>query len=221
MHGTTWVRGAVMNNSNELNRDYERTKQANPRRRFLVAVTATVAGTGLIAGLIPFLDSLWPSERARIAGAPVEVDLSKLEPGQQVTVGWRGKPVWALRRTPEMLDRMSTGAHRGRLLDPDSSVSTQQPEYARNPTRAIKPEYLIVIGICTHLGCVPTFRPELAPADLGPEWDGGYFCPCHGSRFDLAGRVYQDVPAPTNLVIPPHHYLNDTVVEIGVESAST
>lgn len=188
------------------------------RRRFLVTATATVAGVGLIASLYPFLASLWPSERTKVAGAPVQVNLSKLEPGQQITVEWRGKPVWILRRTPEMLNRMVTEAHRARLLDPDSSTTTQQPEYARNPARSIHPEHLVVVAICTHLGCVPTFRPDLAPTDLGTEWDGGYFCPCHGSRFDLAGRVYKSVPAPTNLVIPPYRYVGDSVVEIGVDT---
>lgn len=193
-------------------------KPVDSRRRLLVTVTATIAGAGLIANLYPFLSSLWPSERAKMAGASVQIDLSKLEPGQQITVEWRGKPVWILRRTPEMLNRMVTETHRARLLDPDSSVTTQQPEYAHNPTRAIHPEHLVAIGICTHLGCIPTFRPELAPTDLGPEWDGGYFCPCHGSRFDLAGRVYKGVPAPTNLVIPPYRYVGDSAVEVGVDS---
>lgn len=195
-------------------------KPFSPRRRFLVTATATIAGAGAIVGLYPFLASLLPSERAKVSGAPVLVDLNKLEPGQQITVGWRGKPVWILRRTPEMLEQMVTEVHRARLLDPDSSVTTQQPEYAHNPTRSIYQEHLIVIGICTHLGCVPTFRPEFAPTDLGLEWDGGYYCPCHGSRFDLAGRVYKGVPAPTNLVIPPYRYVGESVVEVGVDTES-
>lgn len=189
----------------------------NARRRMLVTATGIVAGAGVIAGLAPFLVSLWPSEQAKVAGAPVQVDVSKLEPGQQITVAWRGKPVWVLRRTPQMLEHMTTEAHRARLRDPDSEVTSQQPAYARNAVRAIQPENFVVIGICTHLGCVPTFRPDLAPADLGPEWDGGYACPCHGSRFDLAGRVYRSVPAPTNLVVPPYRYIGDSVVEVGVD----
>lgn len=193
-------------------------KPVNSRRRLLITATTTVAGVGVLAIAYPFLASLWPSDRAKMSGAPVQVDLSKLEPGQQITVGWRGKPVWILRRTPEMLERMAMEAHRARLLDPDSSVTSQQPEYAHNPVRSIHPEHLVVIGICTHLGCVPTFRPELAPTDLGDEWDGGYYCPCHGSRFDLAGRVYKSVPAPTNLVVPPYRYVGDSVVEVGVDT---
>jgi len=187
------------------------------RRRFLVAATSVVGSIGLAAVSVPFVASMQPSAKARSAGAPVTVDFSKLEPGAQITVKWRGKPVWILRRTPAMLERLEQKTLLERLRDPNSDVRSQQPEYARNPYRAIKAEYLVVIGICTHLGCVPTFRPEIAPADLGPKWPGGYFCPCHGSRFDFAGRVYKGVPAPTNLVVPPHHYLAEAVVEIGVD----
>lgn len=187
------------------------------RRRFLITATSVVGSVGLVAAAIPFVAYMNPSSRARSAGAPVEVDISKLEPGQQITVAWRSKPVWILRRTPEMLAVLSDQTFTQRLRDPDSIVE-QQPSYAQNTHRSIKHEYLVVIGICTHLGCVPTFRPEIAAQDLGAEWQGGYFCPCHGSRFDLAGRVYKKVPAPTNLVIPPHHYLSDTVLEIGVGS---
>ncbi len=187
------------------------------RRRFLVAATTVVGGAGTVAALWPFLASMWPSEKARVAGAPVTVDISRIEPGQQITVEWRGRPVWVLRRTPEMLAAMETPAHRARLRDPDSELATQQPPYARNAARSIHPEHLVVIGICTHLGCVPTFRPDLAPEDLGPEWDGGYFCPCHGSRYDLAGRVYKRMPAPSNLVVPPYRYVADSIVEIGVD----
>jgi len=133
---------------------------------------------------------------------------------------WRGKPIWVLRRTQQNLEDLSTSSLLEHLRDPDSEVKTQQPEYTRNAFRSIKPEYLVVIAICTHLGCVPTYRPERAPEDLGPDWVGGYYCPCHGSRFDLAGRVYKNVPAPTNLVIPPHHYLSDTKVIIGEDPVS-
>ncbi len=187
------------------------------RRRLLLVATAGLAGAGAVFTGIPFIASMRPSQRARAAGAPVEVDVSRLEPGQQLTVAWRGRPVWVLRRMPEMLGRMHTPGHLARLRDPDSDVWTQQPKYARNASRALRPEYLVVIGICTHLGCVPTFRPEAAPQDLGPDWIGGYFCPCHGSRFDLAGRVFKGVPAPTNLVIPPYHFLQDTLIEVGVD----
>jgi len=189
----------------------------NSRRRFLTAATTVVGGVGAAVTLVPFLVSLKPSARAVAAGAPVEVDISKMEPGQRLTVEWRGKPVWIVRRTDDMLAGLEQVADQ--LRDPDSAKD-QQPEYARNGSRAIKPEYLVVIGICTHLGCSPTFRPEVAPADLGGDWKGGFFCPCHGSRFDLAGRVYAGVPAPTNLVIPPYSYVSDSRVLIGVDQGA-
>jgi ubiquinol-cytochrome c reductase iron-sulfur subunit len=189
----------------------------NSRRRFLTAATTVVGGVGAAVTLVPFLVSLKPSARAVAAGAPVEVDISKMEPGQRLTVEWRGKPVWIVRRTDDMLAGLEQVEDK--LRDPESEKD-QQPEYARNATRAIKPEYLVVIGICTHLGCSPTFRPEVAPADLGGDWKGGFFCPCHGSRFDLAGRVYAGVPAPTNLVIPPYSYVSDSRVLIGVDQGA-
>jgi ubiquinol-cytochrome c reductase iron-sulfur subunit len=187
------------------------------RRRFLTVATTVVGGVGAAATLVPFLSTFQPSAKARAAGAPVEVDVSKMEPGQRLTVEWRGKPVWIVRRTDEMLANLE--AVKGELRDP-ASEKKQQPEYAKNETRAIKPEYLVVVGICTHLGCSPTFRPEVAPADLGADWKGGFFCPCHGSRFDLAGRVYAGVPAPTNLVIPPYSYVSDSRVLIGVDQGA-
>ena len=187
------------------------------RRRFLTASTAVVGAAGMAAAAVPFLASWQPSERTIAAGAPVVVDFSKLEPGQQLTVEWRRQPVWVLRRTPKMLETLPT--LNDRLRDPDSRVETQQPDYARNAYRSIREEYLVVIAICTHLGCVPAFRPDVAPADLGPSWPGGYFCPCHGSRFDFAGRVYRGVPAPTNLVIPAYKFASDTVVAIGIDDA--
>jgi len=187
------------------------------RRRFLTASTAVVGAAGLAAAAWPFIASWQPSERTIAAGGPVSVDVSKLEPGQQLTVAWRRQPVWVLGRTPELLETLPT--LNGRLRDPDSRVETQQPDYARNPYRSIRPEYLVVIGICTHLGCVPTFRPDIAPADLGPSWPGGYFCPCHGSRFDFAGRVFEGVPAPTNLVIPPYRFASATVITVGIDPA--
>jgi len=188
------------------------------RRRFLIKATTVVGAAGVAAVSVPFIMTWTPSERAKNAGAPVVFDLSKLEPGRQVTVEWRSKPVFVLRRTPEILQRLKAVAHLQQLRDPNSEVLTQQPDYAANAVRSISEEYLIVIGICTHLGCVPTFRPDIAPDDLGPEWIGGYFCPCHASRFDFAGRVLKNVPAPTNLVIPPYQYISDTIIEIGVES---
>lgn len=189
------------------------------KRRMLVTATVGMAGIGALYTAIPFMASMMPSQRARAAGAPVEVDVGKLEPGQQLTVVWRGRPVWILRRPPDMLERMRAKTHLQRLRDPDSEVRTQQPDYARNAERARRPEYLVVIALCTHLGCVPSFRPQVAPPDLGPEWIGGYFCPCHGSRFDLAGRVFKGVPAPTNLVIPPYYFVHDRLIRVGVDSA--
>jgi ubiquinol-cytochrome c reductase iron-sulfur subunit len=183
------------------------------KRRFLVTMTSAVGGVAALGVAVPFVMSMLPSARAKAAGAPVEVDLTKVEPGMQLAVEWRGKPVWVVNRTPEMLDLLSK--HDAKLTDAASENTSQQPEYCKNPTRSIKPQYLIVVGICTHLGCSPSYRSEVAPADLGPEWTGGWFCPCHGSRFDLAARVYNGSPAPTNLVIPPHKYLSDTRVLIG------
>ena len=182
------------------------------RRRLLVGATGVVGGAGVVALAYPFLATWQPSARAQAAGAPVEFDVAQVEPGQLVRVGWRGQPVWVTHRTPEML--ASLEENRPLLADPDSNVA-QQPAYAQNATRSIKPEYSVLIGICTHLGCSPSYRPEVAPADLGGNWRGGYFCACHGSRFDMAGRVWRNVPAPTNLVIPPHRYLSDTLLLIG------
>ena len=188
------------------------------RRRLLVAATGIVGGAGVAAASIPFVASMNPSERARAGGAPVNVDFARLGPGELLTAEWRGKPVWILHRTAAMLRALESPAHRLKLADPDSRVKSQQPAYALNAFRSLKPEYLVVVPVCTHLGCVPTFRPDIAPADLGPEWPGGYFCPCHGSKFDFAGRVYRNVPAPTNLVIPPHKYVTETGVLIGEDT---
>jgi ubiquinol-cytochrome c reductase iron-sulfur subunit len=187
------------------------------RRRVLVAATGVVGAVGAGYALVPFVASMNPSARARAAGAPVEADISKLEPGALLRVKWRGKPVWVVHRTPEMLAGLPTNDPK--LVDPKSEVP-QQPDYCANPTRSIKPEYLVAIGICTHLGCSPTYRPEFGPDDLGSDWKGGFFCPCHGSRFDLAARVFKNVPAPTNLVIPKHVYLNDTTILIGEDRGS-
>ncbi len=185
------------------------------RRRFLTASATVVGAVGVGYLIVPFVASWSPSERAQAAGAPVEADISKLDPGAMLTVEWRGKPVWLVNRTARMLEALPSND--SRLRDPNSEED-QQPEYAQNEFRSIKPEYLVLVGICTHLGCSPTFRPEFAPPDLGPDWNGGFFCPCHGSRFDLAGRVFQGVPAPTNLVVPPYKYLSDTRVLIGVDA---
>lgn len=185
------------------------------RRKFLIAATSVASGVAGAAIATPFLLSMMPSERAKAAGAPVEVDISKLEPGMLLMVEWRGKVVWVLKRTPEMLATLEK--LEPELADPNSDKQ-QQPDYAKNRTRSIKPEILVAEGICTHLGCSPVFRKDIAPADLGPDWQGGFFCPCHGSKFDLAGRVYKSVPAPTNMVVPPHVYLSDTRLLIGSES---
>lgn len=182
------------------------------RRRMLTAAVGVVGAVGAGFAAVPFLSAMQPSARTRAAGAPVEIDISKLEVGQLIRVEWRGKPVWVMRRSAEALESLTTVTDR--LRDPDSAESIQ-PESSRNPERSIKPEIFLAVGICTHLGCSPTFRPEVAPADLGSEWLGGFFCPCHGSRFDLAGRVYKSVPAPTNLEIPPHRYLSDTRILVG------
>jgi ubiquinol-cytochrome c reductase iron-sulfur subunit len=187
--------------------------EVNPsRRRFLTAATTVIGGVGVGFALVPFISSMEPSAKARAAGAPVRADISKVESGQMIRVKWRGKPVWVVNRTKEMLDALPTLD--SELRDPNSNES-EQPDYAKNEYRSIKPEYLVLIGICTHLGCSPTYRPDVAPADLGKDWKGGFFCPCHGSRFDLAGRVFKGVPAPLNLVVPPYRYLSDTEIEVG------
>ncbi len=182
------------------------------RRRVLIAATSVMGAVGAGYVAVPFISSMNPSARARAAGAPVEADIGKLEPGAMLRVKWRGKPVWVVNRTEEMLATLSE--LEPLLVDPDSEAS-DQPEYCKNKTRSIKAQYLVAIGICTHLGCSPTYRPDVAPEDLGPEWKGGFFCPCHGSRFDLAGRVFKGVPAPVNLVIPKHTYVSDSVILIG------
>lgn len=182
------------------------------RRRFLTAATSVVGAVGMGFVLVPFISSMQPSARARAAGAPVRADISKLEPGQMIRVKWRGKPVWLVRRTEKMLEVLPTLDTT--LSDPESLESIQPP-YAQNEFRSIKPELLVTVGICTHLGCSPTYRPDAGAADLGADWEGGFFCPCHGSKFDLAGRVYKGVPAPTNLVIPPHSYLSESELLIG------
>lgn len=185
------------------------------KRRLLIAATTAAGGVAAVGASAPFVLSLMPSERAKASGASVEVDVSSIQPGMMIVVEWQGKPVWIVRRTREMLDLLSN--HNDKLTDPDSSVP-QQPRYCNNPYRSIKPEYIVVLGVCTHLGCSPTFRPEIAAVDLGTDWVGGWFCACHGSRFDLAARVFKGAPAPTNMIIPPHKYLSETRLLIGDDS---
>ena len=182
-------------------------------RRRLIIATAAVGGVGAVTALVPFVSSMLPSERAKAAGAPVEVDISSLAPGQMITVEWRGKPVWILNRSPEMLETLAKLD--GAMADPQSEVK-QQPDYCRNATRSIKPNLLIAVGICTHLGCSPSNKfKKGAEEGMGDDWLGGFLCPCHGSTFDYAGRVYKNKPAPTNLEVPPHTYLTETRILIG------
>ena len=179
------------------------------RRRFLVAATSVVGAAGAVGAAVPFVGSWSPSAKAKAAGAPVKVNISKIEPGQQIVAEWRGQPVFILNRTEEMLQALPK--LNAELADPSSQASVQ-PEYVNPEARSIKPEILVLVGLCTHLGCSPSFRPEVAPADLGAQWLGGYFCPCHGSRYDLAGRVYKSQPAPLNLPVPPHSYESADVI---------
>jgi len=184
------------------------------RRRFLVAATSVVGAAGAVGAAVPFVGSWFPSAKAKAAGAPVKVNVAKIEPGQQIVAEWRGKPVFILRRTEEIMANLTK--IEGAVADPESKAS-EQPAYVDPKVRSIKPELLVVEGLCTHLGCAPSFRPEVAPADLGADWVGGYFCPCHGSRYDLAGRVYKAQPAPLNLPVPPHSYESDDVIVVGVD----
>lgn len=186
------------------------------RRRFLTQVSAGVGLAGGVVGATPFVLSMTPSERARAAGAPVEIDISKLEAGQMITEEWRGKPVWVVNRTSEMLAGLETVVPQ--LADPASDQS-DQPEYAHNAYRSVKPEIVVLVGICTHLGCAPVQKFAVGPdSEFGADWAGGFFCPCHGSKFDLAGRVYANVPAPTNLVVPPYQFLSDTLILVGEDA---
>jgi ubiquinol-cytochrome c reductase iron-sulfur subunit len=182
------------------------------RRRFLLVTSGVLGGIGAACALTPFISSWLPSAKAQAEAAPVQVDLSRLEPGQQATVEWQGKPVWIIRRTKKMLAQLA--GHDAQLRDPQSLVE-QQPDYAKNQYRSINPEYLVLIGICTHLGCAPKYRPD--KNELGPHWPGGFYCPCHGSTFDLAGRVFKGVPAPINLEVPPYRFIDDQTIVIGEE----
>lgn len=186
------------------------------RRRMLTLATSAVGAVGVGFAATPFILSMTPSARARAAGAPVEVDISKLEEGVLLTVEWRGKPVWVVRRTKAMMENLSK--HDDILSDPNSDVETQQPAFAKNPERALKdhPEISVLVGICTHLGCSPMDKYAVgAASDMGEGWPGGYFCPCHGSKFDMSGRVFKNVPAPKNLVVPPYKYLSETRILVG------
>ena len=186
------------------------------RRRLLLVATSVVGGAAAAGAAVPFLVSWFPSARALAAGAPVDYDISRVEPGQQIIVEWRGKPVWILRRTKEMLDRLPQNAPL--LVDPDSK-DADQPPYVKGPERSIKPEIFVATGVCTHLGCSPTLKKEVgAASDMGADWPGGYYCPCHNSRFDLSARVFKGSPAPKNLAVPPHRYASDAVVVIGEDT---
>jgi ubiquinol-cytochrome c reductase iron-sulfur subunit len=185
------------------------------KRRFLIVATTAVGGAATVTAAVPFMMSMMPSQRALAIGAPVEVDIGKIEAGAKLDIEWQGKVVWIVNRTKEMLETLP--ALNDRLADPDSDAP-QQPAYCKNTTRSIKPQYLVAVGICTHLGCSPTYRKEVGAADLGADWPGGFFCPCHGSRFDLAGRVFKNVPAPANLIVPQHKYLSDSKLLIGEDS---
>jgi ubiquinol-cytochrome c reductase iron-sulfur subunit len=187
------------------------------RRRFLTATTAVVGGIGIVSAAVPFIKSWEPSARAKAAGAPVTQSLAKIEAGQMLTVSWRSLPVFVLNRTPAQLATLPQVD--ARLVDPksDGASAGQQPKYAQNEARSIKPEWLVIVGICTHLGCVPDFVPEIKPEPFDPEWKGGFYCPCHKSRYDLAGRVFNGVPAPKNLQVPPYHFIDDSTIQIGVD----
>jgi ubiquinol-cytochrome c reductase iron-sulfur subunit len=189
----------------------EKVKVDKTRRNLIVA-TSAVGGAAGLGAAVPFVASMWPSERARAAGAPVEVDISQIAPGELAVVEWRGKPVWVMRRTKEMLDALKTVENR--LSDPQSKAS-EQPKYATNEYRAEKPDIMVLVGVCTHLGCSPQLKPAEARAEMGAGWAGGFYCPCHGSKFDLAGRVYSGSPAPVNLVVPPYEFVSDSTLVIG------
>ena len=181
-------------------------------RRNLVVITSVAGGAASLGAAIPFVASMLPSERTKAAGAPIEVDISGIAPGEMKVFEWRGKPVWVIRRTQEMLESLKKAA--GNLTDP-ASKSSQQPEYAKNEYRSLKPEVVVMEGVCTHLGCSPQMKPADAKAEMGADWAGGFYCACHGSKFDLAGRVFRGAPAPTNLVVPPYTFLSDSTLLIG------
>jgi ubiquinol-cytochrome c reductase iron-sulfur subunit len=186
----------------------------DPRRRHLLITASAMGGVGAVASAVPFLASFQPSARTKAIGAPVEVNITKLEPGQRITEQWRGKPVWIVRRSNDTLARLETDVD---LLRDPGSEEEQQPSYARNPFRSVEPEFLVVVGLCTHLGCSPTYLAPGAPNQLGSDWHGGFFCPCHGSKFDLSGRVFKGVPALLNLLVPPYKFKDTHTLIIGVD----
>lgn len=185
------------------------------RRRFLTATTAVVGAVGAGFAAVPFIKSWNPSARAKLAGAPVTADISGLQEGQRLILEWRGQPIWIVKRSKAILDALPTLD--ARLRDPESTNTDQQPSYITGETRSLKPEISVLVGLCTHLGCSPEMAAEIKPEPYDPDWKGGYFCPCHKSRFDMAGRVFQGVPAPTNLVVPPHFYQDDNTIVIGLD----
>ncbi len=191
------------------------------RRRFLIGSTTLVSAAGGVGVAVPFVGSWSPSAKALAAGAPITIDISRLEPGELLgpMPAWRGQPVFVMKRDQATLDSLSTNTDH--LADPASEKTGQQPEYAQNEFRSRKAEIMIMVGLCTHLGCSPKLFVEVEPQDFDPQWKGGFFCPCHGSMFDLAGRVYSGVPAPTNLRVPPHYYVNDNVVVIGLDAENS
>jgi ubiquinol-cytochrome c reductase iron-sulfur subunit len=187
-------------------------EKVDKTRRTLVVATSVAGGVATVAAAAPFAVSMWPSDRARAAGAPVEADVATLQPGELRVYEWRGKPVWVFRRTKEMMESLKAVVPY--LTDPESKHS-EQPKYAKNENRSEKPEIMVLIGVCTHLGCSPQLRPAEAKAEMGADWMGGFYCPCHGSKFDLAGRVFRGSPAPTNLVVPPYEFTSDVALVIG------
>ncbi|HEX7052996.1 MAG TPA: ubiquinol-cytochrome c reductase iron-sulfur subunit [Burkholderiales bacterium] len=195
-----------------MNEHDKSDREPNKARRTLVVATSVVGGAAAVGAAVPFAASMWPSERARAAGAPVKVDVSGLAPGELQVVEWRGKPVWVMRRSQEMIASLKTDE--ARLSDPDSEAS-EQPPYAENEYRSRTPELMVLVGVCTHLGCSPQEKPASAKAEMGADWPGGFYCPCHGSKFDFAGRVFKGSPAPLNLVVPPYTVLADGTVVVG------
>jgi ubiquinol-cytochrome c reductase iron-sulfur subunit len=189
----------------------------NGRRHFLVVATTVTGIAGAALTAVPFLASWKPSARAQALGAPVEADISKVEPGAMIKVTWRGQAIYIVHRTPQMRSKLDSPELAARLRDPQSKDS-DQPKYAKNSARALNPEWLVLIGVCTHLGCAPMNRFQPGDAELGADWPGGFYCPCHGSKFDLSGRVFKDVPAPLNLKVPPYRFINEGLVQIGVDA---
>jgi ubiquinol-cytochrome c reductase iron-sulfur subunit len=187
-------------------------EKVDSARRGLIVATSVVGGAAAAGAAVPFVASMWPSERAKAAGAPVEAEISTLQPGELRVFEWRGKPVWVLRRTKEMLESLK--AVSAQLTDPESKASTQ-PDYAKNEYRSAKPEIMVMEGVCTHLGCSPQLKPADAKAEMGADWAGGFYCPCHGSKFDYAGRVFRGAPAPTNLPVPPYNFTSELALVIG------